>query len=92
MALFAPQLTRAETYYEASNEVCYNDEEATSLRGRLQECQIKELDLHSVESAYKKCQAKNGECGYDWTAFAQGTLIGGITIAIVTTIVKGGLK
>jgi len=91
VALFAPQLTRAETYYEASNEVCYNEEETASLRAKLQDCQVTELDLHSVEAAYKTCQSRGGSCSYDWTAFAQGALIGGITIAIVTAIVKGGL-
>jgi len=86
-----PQLTRAEIYYGASRELCYSEEETTSLRERLSECEVKELDLRSVEAAYKTCQSRGGSCAYDWTAFAQGALVGGITIAIVTTIVKGGL-
>lgn len=85
-----PLSTRAEIYYEASNEVCYNEEEQDSLRARLQECQIRELDLHTMESAYKTCQARGGSCSFQWSTFGMGIVSGLVITAIVSAIVQGG--
>lgn len=88
--LFAPLSTRAEVYYEASRETCYNTEEASALRTTLVDCQIKELDLHTTEVALRKCQERKGSCGFQWDTFVAGTVTGIVLTAILSNIVKGG--
>lgn len=90
VVLFVPLSTRAEIYYDASRETCYNDEEMKALRATLNDCDIKDLDLHTTEVALKKCQSKGGYCGFQWETFIAGTVSGIVLTAILTNIVKGG--
>lgn len=88
--LFVPLSTRAERYYAASNETCYNAEETSALRTTLVDCQIRELDLHTTEVALRKCQERKGSCGFQWDTFITGTVTGIVLTAILSNVVKGG--
>lgn len=87
--LFQGPLAKAEIYYEASDETCYKKDEIDALAYREQQCQIHELDLASVEKAYRESQSRRGAPGFDWSAFSTGAAAGSVVAIILYHILVG---
>lgn len=84
--LLVGQSLRAETFYEATNETCYNPEETRSLARRLQGCDICELDLKTMENAYKAARSARSSAPFPLDTFLIGFVGGALTAVVIGQI------